>query len=100
MVTLETSNSFIELEPQKFFGLLKEDGLDNALDYRKRNGETQKNGRELYRRCAKTILQIGEERSTKITQSTGMTLEIILFKAYFLPEEVHSLVSFYTKAKP
>jgi Domain of unknown function (DUF4198) len=77
VLTLATNNSFIELEPAKFLDYLKEDGLQSAIDYRQKNNETNKNGRELYRRCAKTLLQVGPQTNNLPTQNTGMTLEII-----------------------
>jgi uncharacterized GH25 family protein len=76
VLTLATNSSFIELEPVKFEEYLKEDGLINALDYRKSNGETQKNGRELYRRCAKTLLQVGAIKTDVATQATDLILDI------------------------
>lgn len=101
ILALETNNSFIELEPQKFDDYLKEDGLDNALAYRKKNGETQKNGRELYRRCAKTLIQVGEVNNPKIIQNTGMVLEIIpLQNPYFLPKGNPLTCQFLYEGKP
>ncbi len=72
--TLTTNNSFIELEPAKFEEYLKEDGLTNALEYRQKNNESQRNGRELYRRCAKTIVQVG----TKTDNTASMRSDLIL----------------------
>lgn len=77
MIVVETNNSFIELAPDKFTDYLKEDGLDIALRYREQNGETQKNGRELYRRCAKTILQVGNQYNDFSTRPVGSVLEIL-----------------------
>lgn len=77
MLTLTTNNSFIELKPDKFLPYLKEDGLENAIVYRQKNGETNKNGREFYRRCAKTVLQVGSVYNNLPTKNTDMTLEII-----------------------
>ncbi|WP_373514221.1 DUF4198 domain-containing protein [Persicitalea sp.] len=77
MLVLETNNSFIELEAEKFEGYLKEDGLQLAIDYRQKNGEQQKIGREFYRRCAKTIMQVGTATNDLPTQPTGVDLDII-----------------------
>ncbi|GHB79933.1 DUF4198 domain-containing protein [Persicitalea jodogahamensis] len=77
MLVLETNNSFIELEPVKFEAYLKEDGLQLALDYRQKNNEQQKVGREFYRRCAKTIIQVGEQKNGLPTKPTGLDLDII-----------------------
>ncbi len=77
MLVLETNNSFIELEPDKFEAYLKEDGLTAALDYRQKNQEQQKIGREFYRRCAKTIIQVGAATNDLPTKPTGVDLDII-----------------------
>ncbi|TAF94893.1 MAG: DUF4198 domain-containing protein [Cytophagia bacterium] len=77
LLTLATNNSFIELEPEKFLAYLTEDGLGNAIAYRQKHNETTKKGRELYRRCAKTVLQVGASYNDLPTKNTGMTLEII-----------------------
>jgi uncharacterized GH25 family protein len=74
--TLTTNNSFIELDPAKFEAYLKEDGLENVLEYRQKNNENQKNGRERYRRCAKTILQVGTKPDQTATMRSDMVLDI------------------------
>jgi len=101
MIIIETNNSFIELEPKKFEEYLKEDGLDNALLYRKEKGETKKNGRELYRRCAKTLVQVEKGNNSKITRNTGMTLEIIpMQNPYLLPKGSAFTCQFLYEGKP
>src|SRR5215471_8767972 len=50
MITLNTKNSFINLEAAKFNEYLKEDGLTEALEYRQKNGDTLKSGTEYYQR--------------------------------------------------
>ncbi len=77
VLTLETNNSFIDLEGEKFEAYLKEDGLQLAMDYRQKNNEQSKNGREFYRRCAKSILQAGPTTNALPTQPTGMDLDIV-----------------------
>ncbi len=72
--TLVTNNSFIELDPTKFGEYLKEDGLTNALEYRLKNNESQRNGREFYRRCAKTIVQVG----SKIDNAAALRSDLLL----------------------
>ncbi|MCU0340791.1 MAG: DUF4198 domain-containing protein [Spirosomaceae bacterium] len=101
IVALETNSSFIELEPKKFLEYLKEDGLTNAISYRQKNGETQKNGRELYRRCAKTLVQVGETSDANALKNTGMALEIIpLTNPYSLPKGQPLACQFLFEGKP
>jgi len=101
VLILATNSSFIELEPAKFLAYLKEDGLDNAIMYRQKNNETTKKGREKYRRCAKTILQVGNEYNDLPTKNTGMILEIIPSKnPYQLAQSEHLTCRFLYEQKP
>lgn len=77
MIAYHGNNSFIELEPSKFEAYLEEDGLTNALEYRKQNNEEGCNGREFYQRCAKTIIQVGEEKDDVFKTPTFLPLDII-----------------------
>ena len=61
MFTFNSTNSFIELEPNKFLEYLKEDGLQNVIDYRLKNKETDSAGKEFYQRSVKTLIQIGKK---------------------------------------
>lgn len=101
VLTLETNSSFIELEPKKFLDYLKEDGLDNAIAYRQKNGETKKNGRELYRRSAKTIMQVGSVQSNEITKPMGLIIDIVPQQnPYSLPKGSTLTCQFLYESKP
>ena len=77
MVTLNTTNSFIDLEAAKFNDYLREDGLTEALKYREKNGDTAKNGLENYQRSVKTIFQVGSRFTNVYKQKTNLPLDII-----------------------
>jgi uncharacterized GH25 family protein len=77
MVTFNSKNSFIELDSAKFLEYLAEDGLTNAIEYRKLHNETDSMGRELYQRSVKTIFQVGKEYSNTFRQKTNLPLDII-----------------------
>ncbi|GAA3933305.1 hypothetical protein GCM10022406_17470 [Hymenobacter algoricola] len=81
MVALSTNNAFIELEAGKFNAYLKEDGLDNVLALRQQRQELAKPGREAYRRCAKTLIQVGapssEAAKTTYGAVAGHPLELV-----------------------
>jgi uncharacterized GH25 family protein len=77
LVTMRSKNSFIELEGDKFDAYLKEDGLDNILALRTKNGQAGQKARELYQRCAKTLLQVGGRNDDTYQVVTGMPLEIV-----------------------
>ncbi|OGX84542.1 hypothetical protein BEN47_16125 [Hymenobacter lapidarius] len=83
VVLLQSTNSFIEMPGDKFTAYLREEGLDYALKVRQENDETAKPGRETYRRCAKTLVQVGTAASTPAAADTawrqvyGLPLELV-----------------------
>ena len=77
MITMNTVNSFIELEADKFNTYLLEDGLKEAYDDRIRNGDSSKAGREYYQRSIKTIIQVGSNRDKTYKQLTNLPIDII-----------------------
>lgn len=77
LIAFNSNNSYINLEPGEFNEYLKEDGLINALEYRKKNNEMGCNGREFYQRCAKTLLQVGEVKDQTFGITTSMPIDII-----------------------
>ncbi len=77
MIIYNSKNSFIKLEPAKFNAYLKEDGIINTLNYRKKNNELAINGKEYYQRSVKTILQVGNTITTNCLQPTALPLDIV-----------------------
>lgn len=77
MIIFHSTNSFINLEAQKFNSYLKEDGLDKTILYRKAHNEEQINGKEYYQRSAKTIIQVSGLLTDECTKPTRLPLDII-----------------------
>ncbi|TGE15818.1 DUF4198 domain-containing protein [Hymenobacter elongatus] len=80
LLSFSTNNAFIELNADKFNAYLKEDGLERIVALRQQRGETTQPGRELYRRCAKTLVQVGPTRLDTVktyATATGQPLELI-----------------------
>lgn len=77
MITMTTTNSFIELEADKFNDYLREDGLAETLQYRMQHGDSAKAGREYYQRSIKTIIQVGANRDKTYKQITNLPIDII-----------------------
>lgn len=77
MVVFNNLNTYIELEPQKFLEYVTEDGLTNAIDYRKEYNESDSVGREYYQRSVKTIVQIGALKTDVYKKQTPLPLDII-----------------------
>lgn len=80
LLSMESKNSFIALEADKFNDYLIEDGIENIYELRKQKGELNKPSKELYRRCAKTLIQVGNKFSETYQKNTQMALEIIPLK--------------------
>lgn len=77
MITLESNDAFIELDPEKFDAYLEEDGLDYIKEQRQQLGEQNKTSRELYRRYAKLLVQVGDRTDDTYKKETGMRIEIV-----------------------
>lgn len=79
LVALTTNNAFLELPADKFNTYLQDDGLDNVVALRRQRGETNKPGREAYRRCAKTLILAGPASPTDRTfaRPAGQVLELL-----------------------
>ncbi len=57
-LVLQSAESFNELPAAQFTQYLQAEGLDFILEKRREEGTTAQPGREAYRRCAKTLLQV------------------------------------------
>ncbi|GAA4011385.1 DUF4198 domain-containing protein [Hymenobacter fastidiosus] len=80
LLSFSTNNAFIELEAGQFNAYLKEEGLDQALARRQQRNELAKPGREAYRRCAKTLIQVGRSRPDAVktyASVAGHPLELV-----------------------
>ncbi|HEX8507597.1 MAG TPA: DUF4198 domain-containing protein [Hymenobacter sp.] len=83
VVLLRSTNSFLQLPADQFTAYLREEGLDYALQLRQENGQTATPGRETYRRCAKTLVQVGEAANTPAASDSacrhvyGLPLELV-----------------------
>jgi hypothetical protein len=98
MVAFQSTNKYIEIAPDTFLTYLKEDGLQNALDYRSANGLQDSIGREFYQRSVKTIFQIGGMMDSTYKIKTGLPLEIIpLAHPYLLKKNKDLPVQFIFK---
>jgi uncharacterized GH25 family protein len=76
LLTFTTNSQYLTLEPDKFTEYLKEDGLEEVIDYREKNGESNLKSRELYRRCAKILLQVGKKTDAIFQSNTELALDI------------------------
>lgn len=73
----------IELEAAKFEAYLAEEGLESVIAERKRRGESARTGRELYARCAKSLVVVAGAEDARPAdlvgwdRALGLPLEIV-----------------------
>lgn len=79
LLVFRNKPSSIELEAEKFEAYLKAEGLDQVIKQRRERGETTKPSRELYSRCAKSILHVGGAKAAPggHDRVVGLTLELV-----------------------
>ena len=83
VVLLRSTNSFLELPAEQFTAYLREEGLDYVLRLRQERDQQGTPGRETYRRCAKTLVQVGEAAATPAASDSacrrvyGLPLELV-----------------------
>jgi uncharacterized GH25 family protein len=77
LISFNSRNSYIEMEASEFNKYLQEDGLSDAIDYRKENNETDSMGREFFQRCSKTLIQVGTKKDNTHLITTGLPIDII-----------------------
>jgi len=79
LLSFSNSNSFIRLQAEKFNDYLSDDGLDTALQLRKERGQEQRQGREFYQRCVKTLVQVDPvaDGDATFAHEVGLPLELI-----------------------
>lgn len=76
-VALERDAKLITLEAKKFNSYLEEEGLDDVLAARKKAGESDRSGRERYRRYIKSYLRAGDKTDDAWKKRAGHKLEIV-----------------------
>lgn len=65
----------------KFNEYLREDGLENALQWRTDHGQETRPGREFYRRCAKSLVLNGQDGDdSTFGLDTGLPLELLALR--------------------
>jgi uncharacterized GH25 family protein len=77
LVTMKSNAAYIELAAEKFNEYLKEDGLDNILDERKKKNQLDRPSKENYTRFTKLLLQTGEKTDDTYKKNVGFRVEII-----------------------
>ena len=79
-VALETNPAKSDLPALRFNTYLKDEGIAPAIQYRQRTGQMQADGKEIYSRRAKSLVQVGPldpASSAAVPKPIGMTLELV-----------------------
>jgi hypothetical protein len=88
LVVLISAPAFTELPPDRFTAYLREQGLDAALLYRQQQGQTTtKNGREAYRRCAKSVVLATSGLHTPPSPADTAYRRVVGLPLEFVPEQ-------------
>lgn len=80
LFVMQSNNAFIELEAEKFNAYLKEDGLEDILEYRAKTNAQNKSAKEYYQRSAKLLVQVGNIPDDTFSKTVGTPIEIIPVK--------------------
>ena len=77
VIGYRSNPSAIELAADKFNQYLKEEGLDAVAALRARRNETGTSARELFSRCAKSLVLAGSPSEAQGDRLLGFTLELV-----------------------
>jgi hypothetical protein len=77
VIGYHSNPSRIELPAQKFNDYLKEEGLESIIALRASRGESDALARELYARCAKSLVLSGPASDAQADRRLGFPLELV-----------------------
>lgn len=86
LLALDTAAKSLTLPGDQFTHYLQQEGLDGVIAARKAAGTTDQPGRERYRRCIKTLIQVGQTTDRTFAARTGQRLEIVPLRNPFALE--------------
>jgi len=69
--------AFLTLPPEKFDEYLKLEGLERIVTWRAEHGQSKQPSRELFSRCAKSLLSTGAGKGARFDEPLGFRLEIV-----------------------
>jgi hypothetical protein len=80
VVGYRSNPSPVEMTAEKFNQYLKEEGLDDVAALRARRNQTGARARELFARCAKSLILSGAATADQADRALGFTLELVAEK--------------------
>src|SRR5262249_49361353 len=84
IVGYRSNPSPVELTAEKFNQYLREEGLDEVAASRSRRNETGNKAREIFSRCAKSLILSGAAKEEQRDRALGFTLELVAEKNPYL----------------
>ncbi|HTD52790.1 MAG TPA: DUF4198 domain-containing protein [Thermoanaerobaculia bacterium] len=88
VIGYRSRRTFIELEAEKFEKYLTDEGLERVSKARAERGESGKPGKEVYSRCAKSIVLAGGGPAAGYDRPLGFTLELVPEKLVAKPGDL------------
>lgn len=77
ILTYDSNHSSVELEGPKFEAYLAEEGLERISKLRAERGQTAARSREIYSRCAKSLVSVGNGPAEGFDRVLGLPLELV-----------------------
>lgn len=79
-ISYESVPSYSHLSARKFESYLIEEGLERISELRRKRGEAESDGTELFSRSVKTLVRVGSAASARLPsdQQVGLPLELVL----------------------
>ena len=79
LIGYQSTRRYVALKPDKFLEYLHEEGLEHAIEAREKYGESDREAREFFGRCAKAVLSSGNagDASDVYRRELGFVLELI-----------------------
>lgn len=77
LVALQSGNSFIKTDAETFNAYLKEEGLEDAFDFREKKNLLADSATESYSRHSKLLLQVGGQLNETYRKEIGFPVEIV-----------------------
>lgn len=77
LILMESNNSLIESEGERFNEFLRDEGLDEVYDQRQRTNTLNKPAKEFYSCHTKLLVQVGARRDETFRKADGFPVEII-----------------------
>lgn len=77
LLAMQSNAAYIEMKGDAFNDYLKEDGLDDILNERKKLNQLEKPSTEFYTRYAKLLVQVGEKKDDTFKKRVGLRYEVV-----------------------